>query len=174
MEIIFSAFTIKDWFILASLFILLLCILEIHRLKKVIAGDVQKQLIPQLNCELILDETVENMGLYLKNESFFLARSIKVEDIELTLDDLGYKVGLILRFEDIDSLGPQEKIKLKLKVFDRDQRFRLDLTERIIPHLISAFFKIKIFYSNIEGLKFCALFFKKKNKFYPEKIKTYV
>lgn len=172
MEQIFLAFTIKDWFILATLFILLLCILEIRRLKKAIVRDIKKRLTPQLNCELVLDTYVEKTGLYLKNESFFLTRSIKVEDIDLTLTDFGFKINLTLKFEEIDSLRAQEKTKLKLKVFDKDQTFCPDLTETIFPHLISPSFKIKIFYSNIEGVKFYTVFSKKREKFYIERTET--
>jgi len=46
-------------------------------------------------------------GFHLKNESFFLARDIKVEDLELTLDDFGFKKNLTLKFEDIGFLKPR-------------------------------------------------------------------
>ena len=165
----FLEFSIKDWLILTTLLILLFCILEIRKLKKIIVKDIQKRLIPQLNCVLIFDADIEGNGLYLKNEGFFLARSIKVEDLNFIFDDLGFKVGVILKFEEVDSLNPQEKTKLKFKVFDKGQTFLTEITDRIIPHLITPSFKLKIFYTNIEGIKFCSLFTKKREKFYPEK-----
>jgi hypothetical protein len=168
---IFLAFTIKDWLIVVTSIILTLCILEIRRLKKSIVQEVQKRLLPQLVLEFNSDVNSGDAGFYLKNESFFIARKIQFEDAEFTLDDLGYKVGSILQFEGIDSLNPQEKAKLKFKVFDRDRSFLPDVTERIIHHLIDPCFKIRVNYSNIENLKSRVVFAKKKGKFYTESIK---
>ena len=165
---IFLTFTIKDWLIIVTTIILTLCILEIRRLKKSIVQEVQKRLLPQLVLEFNSDVNSDDAGFYLKNESFFIAREIQFEDVEFTLDDLGYKVSSILKFESIDSLKPQEKIKLKFKVFDRDGSFLPEVTERIIPHLIDPPFKIRVNYSNIENLKSGVVFAKKKEKFYKE------
>ena len=169
---IFFTFTIKDWLILATSIILILCILEIRRLKKSIVRGVQKQLLPQLALEFNPGVS-EDAGFYLKNESFFIAREIQFEDVEFTLDDLGYKVGSILKFESIDSLKPQEKVKLKFKVFDLDKDFLPEATERILPHLIESCFKVKVNYSNLENLKFGVVFAKKKEKFYTESLHSY-
>ena len=165
---VFLTFTIKDWLIVVTTIILALCILEIRRLKKSIVQEVQKRLLPQLALEFNSDTNSDDAGFYLKNESFFIAREIQFEDVEFTLDDLGYKVSSILKFEGIDSLKPQEKIKLKFKVFDRDNSFLPEVTERIIPHLIDPSFKIGVNYSNIENLKSRVVFAKKKEKFYRE------
>ena len=169
---IFLTFTIKDWLIVATSIILTLCILEIRRLKKSIVQEVQKRLLPQLALEFNSDVNSDDAGFYLKNESFFIAREIQFEDVEFTLDDLGYKVSSILKFESIDSLKPQEKVKLKFKVFDRDRSFLPEVTERIIPHLIDPCFKIRVNYSNIENLKSGVVFAKKMEKFYTESIKS--
>jgi len=172
MKNLFLGYTLKDGLIIITLIILYFCILEIRKLKRTITREVQKRLIPQFNCELVPDTDAEKAGIYLKNESFFLARSIKIEDVELTLDDLGYLLNLILKFGEIDALKPQEKVKLKLEIFDRQQRFLPDVTARIIPHLIGANFKLRIHYANIEGLKLCAIFYKKREKFSLERIEA--
>jgi len=162
-------FTIKDWFIVITVSILVMCILEIRRLKKSIVQQVHSRLIPQLILELVFDEEKDDKGLYLKNESFFLAKDIRVEDLELTLDDSGFKKSLILKFENIDFLKPKEGIKLKFGVFDRGHFLR-EVTEKIIPHLLTITFKVKVCYSNIENLNFCSEFVRKGGKFTTGKI----
>ena len=165
-------FTIKDWLIVITSFILILCILEIRKLKKSIAQEIHKRILPQLTLEIVFDVNTADAGFYLKNDSFFIARGIQIEDVALTLDDFGYKSDLILKFEDIDSIKPQEKAKLKFKVFDKNQTFLPEITERIIPHLSEITFKVKVWYSNIENLKSYVVFFKKGKKICIESIKS--
>ncbi len=164
-------FTIKDWLIVITLFILFLCILKIRKLKKAIAQEVQRRLTPQLILELVFNPDNQDSGFYLKNESFFLAQDIQIEDVELNLDDYGFKLGVILRFEKVSFLRPQERIKLEFKALDKKAEYLPDVTERILPHLISLSFKVKIYYSNIEGLKFCAVLSKIREKFHITEIK---
>lgn len=154
--------------------ILLLCLLQIRRLKKTIAQEARRRLLPQLNLELILGTGQQDMGLYLKNENFFLAKDIKIEDVEMALEDSGFKVNVILKFEGIDYLKPQESVRLSLKVFNNKRDFLPEATEKIIPHLVSPSFKVKIYYSNIENLRFLALFLKKREKFSIEKVESLI
>ena len=158
--------TIKDWLIIAVSFILIICILQIRKLKKALILEIQKRLIPNLTLEIDENE----LGIYIKNESFFLAQNIKIEDTELILDDYGFKFGVILKFEDVGALRSQERLKLKFKAFDKQQNFLADLTERIIPHLISTSFKVKIYLSNIENMKFCIALNRRQKKFNVETI----
>jgi len=168
---LFLDFTIKDWLIVAALFILAFCVLEVRKLKKIIAETVRKQLIPQLLLELSFDKPGEDAGFYLKNESFFLAQDIQVEELEITLDDFGFKRKFNLQFESVDFLKAQDRIKLKFKVFV-DSQFSREITEKIIPHLISPDFNVRVRYSNIEGLKFYVTFFKKRGRFHTERIES--
>ncbi len=161
-------FSLKDWLIAITLLILMFCIIEIRKLKKTIAKETQKRLIPQLNLEFNSDIQHKTAGFHLKNESFFLARNITIKDIELILSDFGFKKTIILKFKDINLLRPEEKIQLEFKVFDINGEPLPEVTEKIIPHLISPSFKIKIYYSNVENLKFCAVFLKTKDIFHTE------
>jgi hypothetical protein len=169
MNLVFLGLTIKDWLIIVTSFILVMCVLEIHKLKRSIAQQTRNRLIPQLILELISEENNNDKGFYLRNESFFLAKDIEVEDVELTLDDFGFKKNLTLKFENIDFLKPKETNKLKLKVFDRGH-FEREVTEKIIPHLLNASFKVKVIYTNIENLNFRVVFSRKRGKFYTEEI----
>jgi len=155
-------FTIQDWFITAALIILILCVLEIRKLKKIIAREIQRQLLPQL----ILDMNKDEMCFYLRNEGFAVVQDIQIEETKITLNDSGFNMDYILRFENQDFLKPKESIKLKFKVFDQDQTFLPEATERIFGHLINPSFIIGLACSNIEGRRIRFIFSKKGTKFF--------
>lgn len=169
---VISGLSIKDWLITITLFILVFCILEIRRLKKTIACEAQKRLVPQLSLEFNSDIQHKNTGFYLKNESLFLARNITIEDTELILNDFGWKKTILLRFDSIDSLRAEEKIQLKLQVLDLNKEPLPEVTEKIIPHLISPSFKILLYYSNVENIKFSTVFLKTKDALHIESFKV--
>jgi len=154
-------FTIQNWLMLAASIMLILCLSQIRRLKNTIAREIQRRLLPQL----ILNMDNKERFFYLKNEGFSLIRNIEIDDSKVIIEDYGYKLGFILRFEHIDFLRPKEEIKLKFKVFNENQSFLPDKTEIIFPHLISPSFDITITCSDIEGRKFRFLFSKKGEKF---------
>jgi len=162
--------TIKDWLIIAASIILVFCILEIRKLKRSITREIHRRLLPQLGLEFIADRDSLDAGLHLKNEGFFLAQDIRIEDVDPALEDFGLRMEYILRFEAVDFLRPQERVKLKFKVFDRNGEFLAEVSEKIIPHLIRPSFRITLRYSNIENLKFRAVFLKKREKFYIERV----
>lgn len=163
---VFMRFTIQDWLIAVAFFILILCVLEIRKLKKSIVRGIQRQLLPQL----ILDMDKEEMCFYLKNEGFSIIQDIQIADSELTLDDSGFKVDYILRFENRDFLRPKESIKLEFKVLDQHQTFLPEVTERIFAHLINPSFKIGMTCSDIEGRRIRFMFSKKGEKFFSERV----
>lgn len=163
---ILSGLSIKDGLIAITLTILVFCIIEIRKLKKTIACEAQKRLIPHLSLELNSDIQHKDSGLYLKNESLFLARDITIENTELTLNDFGFKKTVLLRFDNIDILKAEERIQLKLQVLDSNNELLPDVTEKIIPHLVSPSFKIRICYSNIENIKFSTIFLKTQGSFH--------
>jgi len=162
--------TIKDLLIIAASIILVGCIRQIRKLKRSIAQEIHRRLLPQLSLEFISDKDNPQAGLHLKNESFFLAKEIRIEDVDLSLEDFGLKIEYILRFEPVDFLKPQERVKLKFGVFDRSGQPLAEITEKIIPHLVRASFRIVVRYSNIENLKFRVVFLKKRDKFFAERV----
>lgn len=166
MNLFHFEFTIKDWLILISLSILSVCIHQIRRLKKTITKEVRSHLTPQL----ILEIDANQKSLILKNESFLLAKDIRIEDLVIDLDDFGFKKNITLRFNQVYYLRAKESIKLQFKVFDKNQELPPEVVEKIIFHLINAYFKAKIIYSNIENIQFASIVVKKKDKTYIEKI----
>lgn len=170
MILILSGLSIKDWLIGITLLILVFCILEIKKLKKTITKEAQKRLIPQLDLEFNHNIQEKTAGLHLKNKSFFLARDITIKDTRLDLSDFGFKKTIILRFENVNLLRPEEKIQLNFKVLDINEEPLPDVTEKIIPHLISPSFELRIYYSNVENLNFCAVFLKTKDTFHAESL----
>ncbi len=167
---ILSGLSIKDWLITITLLILVFCILEIKKLKKTITQEAQKRLIPQLNLEFNPDIQDKTAGFHLKNENLFLARNITIKDTTLDLSDFGFKKTIILRFENINILRPEEQIQLKFEVLDINEEPLPEVTEKIIPHLVSPSFKITVYYFNVENLKFCVVFLKTKEVFHTESL----
>ncbi len=163
---VFMRLTIQDWLIAVAFFILILCVLKIRELKKTITREIQRQLLPQL----ILEMDKREMCFYLKNEGFSIVQDMQIADSELTLEDSGFKVDYILRFENRGFLRPKEGVKLKFKVFDKDQTFLPEVTERIFAHLINLSFKIGITCSDIEGRHIQFMFSKKGGEFYSERV----
>ena len=158
----FLRFTIQDWLIALAFFIVILCALEIKKLKKTITKEIQRQLLPQLTLNIDKKEWC----FYLKNEGYSIVQDIEIADVALTLEDSGFKVDYILRFENIGFLRPKEGIRLNFKVFDKDQTFLPEVTERIFAHLINPSFKIEMTYSDIEGRQLRFVFFKKGEEIY--------
>jgi hypothetical protein len=159
---IFIRLTIQDWLIAVACFIIILCVLRIRNLKKTITQEIQRQVLPQL----ILEMNKKEMCFYLKNEGFSIIQDIQIADLGLTLDDSGFNVDFILRFESKGYLRPKEDEKLKLKVFDKNQTFLPEVTERMFNHLIGISFNIEISCSDIEGRHIQFLLSKKGDKFY--------
>lgn len=160
----------KDLLIFLLLFIVILCIIRIRKLKKQLAYEIYRRLHPQVLFELITYDEKNDQGFYIQNESFFLLKDILVQDAHPILVDSGFKQELTLKFGPIDFLKSKEKVKLTCRAFDKQNRELPNITEKIIPHLISISFPVIIRYTTIEGRIFLATFMKKKDKFYEEKI----
>jgi len=163
MEILnfLSSLKTKDGLLAVSLVVLLACLFKIRKLKDLISKDSPRRLLPFFSLELALKSGAGKNGFYLANESFFLAKNIKIEDLEIFLDDLGYPLNVVLRFAEVEWLKAKERVKLDLKVFDQKGEYLAQVTEKIIPHLAGPSFRINLRYENIEGAKFNTRF--KKN-----------
>lgn len=161
---------VKDWLIFLAFWILVGCLFEIQRLKRVIADEAKKKFCPHLMLELNAGEGREPMGIYIKNESFFLAQDIKLAPSEIAINDFGFTNRFIVEFEGIETLRQHERRQLVFRVFDRRHQFLPEVTEKFIPHLASPSFKVSLSYQNIEGLRFEAVISKKGKNFFTEKI----
>ncbi|MFH1655057.1 MAG: hypothetical protein ABH954_00390 [Candidatus Omnitrophota bacterium] len=161
----------KDWLIVVSLVILVTCLIQIRRLKRIIVQEVRRRLVPEVVLELDVDER----AILIKNQSTMFAKNINIEDIRLNLVDYGFTMGFLLKFDEIGSLKPNENLKLNFRLIkgEKDEIPKRELG-RFIPHLVATGFKAKIHYSNLENLKFSCLLVKKvgKKKFYLIRIES--
>jgi len=147
-----------------SLILLLVCLFRIRKLKKAISKDAPRRLLPFFSMDLALKSGAGKNGLYLGNESFFLARNIRIDDVGLTLDDSGYPLNVILKFAEVEWLKAKDRIKLNLKVFDKNGEYLSRLTDKIVPHIAGPSFEMNVRFENIEGARFNAHFLKKGKK----------
>ncbi|MDD4940106.1 MAG: hypothetical protein PHI60_08140 [Candidatus Omnitrophica bacterium] len=159
-------FTIQEWLIVFACLVLLLCVSRIHNLKKSIAQGVQRYLSPQLI--LLMDK--KSMCFNLKNEGSFFVQNIHFDDSEVSVADYGFEVISILRFEDINFLGPKESVQLGLKVFDKGRNFLPEATERIFWHLVNVSFTIGMTCRDMEGRYMRFIFSKQGDHFFSEKV----
>jgi hypothetical protein len=159
---------IKDCFIIITLVLLVLAVLQIKKLKKTISAQTQRRLIPQLALDLVFVEDALDNGIYLKNESFFLAKDIKIDDAVFTMDEYGFKKDLTLKFGSVEFLKPQEKIRLNFKVYDKEH-YLDEVTQKIFPHLPFIPMNVTASFLNIENVKLMAVFVKKKDNFFTER-----
>ncbi len=156
----------KDWLIFTTLVILVVALLQIRKLKKSLIREIQKRLVPELMLELDL----KAIGLFIKNESAMIAKEISIQDVDVDIEDFGFMMSFTLKFDPVDILRPNERIKLNFSAIHRGQEGSVRTPEGILPHLSSASFRIIIDFYNIENLKFHAEFIRKPNKFVLDKL----
>jgi len=147
----------KNWLIIVTLGILIICLIQIRRLKRIIVQEVRRRLVP----EVVLELDIEERGIFARNQSTMFAKDISIDNINMTLEDYGFAMEFTLKFEPVDSLKPNERLRLDFDVFKADELCKPEESRRIIPHLISIPFKVKLTYSNLENLRFKALIVKK-------------
>ena len=168
MEIkaILSFIGFKDLLIIISTAILVFCVIKIRKLKKELIKEIHKRLIPELSLDIDLDR----VGIFIKNNGCLMAKDIIIEDLEIDLADYGFRAHFTLLFEPIETLRPEQRTKVNFSALHKGEEKPAKSSDIIVPHLVSANFKLKVNYSNIENLKFCAEFIKKDKSFSLEAI----
>ncbi|MEW6100717.1 MAG: hypothetical protein AB1481_00265 [Candidatus Omnitrophota bacterium] len=170
MDKYLMGFEVKDLIIFLALVILVICLRQIRKLKKTLAAEIQKRLLPLLSPEIVISKDWKENGLYLKNDSYFIAQHIKIEDVTVVIDDYGFKMTHIIKFGEVDYLKPNESKRLDFKIFNKEGDFQANVTESAVPHLVSPAFSLKVSYANIEGVRFFVTYLKKREKFLIQKI----
>lgn len=166
LEKILSFITYKDWVIIITVGILIIALFQIRRLKRSLILEIQKRLIP----DLIFDIDLDDVGLYIKNIGSMVARNIAIEDLDIDIEDYGFLLNFKLIFDPIDSLRPNERIKVNFKAYRRGEQTPTQKTEGFAPHLVSVTFRLIVNFSNIENIKFRSEFLSKGKKFVLERI----
>lgn len=161
-----SRISFKDWLIFVTLAILLVALLQIRRLKKSLIHEVHKRLVPELMFELDL----KDLGLFIKNESAMMAKEISIQDTDVDILDFGFMMRFTLKFEPVEILRPNERIKLNFSAIHQGQEGTVRTPEGILPHLSSANFRLIVNFYNIENLKFRAEFIRRPTRFVLDKL----
>lgn len=156
----------KDWLIFITLAILLIALLQIRKLKKALIQEIHRRLVPELMFELDL----KDLGLFIKNESALIAKEIAIQDANIIIEDFGFMMHFTLKFDPVEILRPNERIKLNFTAIHQGQDDAIRTPEGILPHLSSASFRLIIDFYNIENLKFRAEFIRKPNRFVLDKL----
>lgn len=154
--------TIKDWFIVVALIALLFLMVRIRRIKKIIAEELLTRLMPEVS--LVIEGDIIK-DFYLKNYSTSLARNIRIEDINISIDDFGFEIPLKVVFDSVDSLGAADKVRLNYEIFYHGNEADQDAKERYINHILFTDFDCRIHYENIQRKPLCAHIANRKGKF---------
>lgn len=129
--------------------ILLNAIGKIKKLRALLEEEHKKRTFPLL----VFRVDREAIKAYLKNESYCYAKEITIDDLELTVE-YGFKKKLLLRFDRINMLKPNQEIKLSFRVFDNE----FDVTSQSPDSLVLQFhdnpFTMHLTYANLEDEKF--------------------
>ena len=122
---------------------------KIKTLRKLIEEERKKRTFPMLIFRVDADE----LKTYLKNESYCYAKHIVIEDLDLTVE-YGFKKRLLLRFDPINMLKPNQELPLSYHVFDND----FDVTSQSPNSLVLQFndnpFTMNLNFANLENEKF--------------------
>lgn len=142
----------RDIIIVGLSLLTVLCLLKIRALKKYLAEEKRKRLVPLLSLEIDTDDFAAD----LYNDSYCHAHDIQISDLNIKVD-VGFKKGLILKFDPIDFLKPNQKKSLTYKVFDG----QYDVTSKESINLVIYFrqsdFQMRVSYKNMENDKFEAV-----------------
>jgi len=122
---------------------------KIKALRRLLEEERKKRTFPML----ILRVDKNELKAYLKNESYCYAKQIAIDDLDLTVE-YGFKKKLMLRFDTIPMLKPNQEIKLAYRVFDNE----FDVTPHSPDSLVLQFhdnpFTMHIGFENLENEKF--------------------
>jgi len=108
------SFSIKDIIIVLLVLIVIGAFFKIRSLKKTLAIEKRKRTMPLITLEVNTDD---DFGAFLLNDSYCYAKSIKVEDLDVVID-YGFKKHITLKFDPVEILKPNGRIKLNHRVFD--------------------------------------------------------
>ncbi len=158
----------KDLIIISLILALIFCIFKIFWLRRCMRKEMHKRLIPLLNLEINREE----LALYLKNESFCMAKNIRIDNVKVSLK-YDYAKTLLVQFQDIDSLNPAQKEKLKYRVFDGPRELHGVIADNLVAHLLNASFQTRITCYNIENMRFQIIIEKENGHFNVKQARPY-
>ena len=164
----YTMFSIRDYALIILAATLVFFIYEIFRLKKVVEKkevQIRDSFIPVLLVEINQQDSV----LYIKNENSCHIKDIKVEDLSVTLG-YGFQKRLTFKFDTINHIGPEEKVELKFRIFDKEYEVTSKETKKVIPLMEQGVFEFHMKYANVENRKFEAILLKDKGNIFIKKV----
>ena len=155
-----------QFIILVLVFMLGLCIVKIYQLKKALIKEIHKRTVPSL----MFESDQGDFSLYLKNDGACGIMDIKIEDIFLKVD-VGFQKTLKVSYDRIEFLNPDKLVRLKPRIFDKEQELPGYLSDQMGSQIASASFAITIKCKNMENIEFQIIIVKEKDCFILKEIK---
>ena len=154
-----------DTIILILLGVLLICLVTIVRLRKALAQERRRQLVPVLAIEI----SPQKPGIFLKNEGACYAKDIRVGDITCVLD-YDFKKSVTLKFDRVGFLKPAEVVRLEPRIFDGKYAIPPSEARHLHVRLCQSAFEASITCANIQNSPYTITLIKDTDGFYIKQI----
>lgn len=125
---------------------------KINELEHTLAEERRKRSMPLLTMEV---NTENDYGVFLINDSYCYAKNINVYDLDVVVD-YGFKKHITLKFDPLEMLKPNGRIKLNYRVFDGEYDTTSTDAKNILNHFPDSPIEMRLRYENIEGGPFSA------------------
>ena len=147
-----TPFLFKDAVIVLLLFAVFHAVRKVKILEKALKEEKRKRSMPLITMDVNTDD---DLGVFLTNDSYCYAKNITIEDLDVVVD-YGFKKHLILKFQPLEILKPNARIKLSYNIFD--DGFDITNTDslNILNHFTDSPIEMRLRYENIEGGPFTA------------------
>jgi len=155
----------REILIVTLTLVLVLCLLKIQQLRRQIARESRKKLIPVVSMEILPHKP----GMFLKNQGHCYVKDLKVEDFRCELD-YDFKKTVMLKFDRVGFLKPQEAVRLDVRIFDGKHQIPTREAEGLYAHLARARFEATINCANIENSKYTITLSKDQEDFHIKQI----
>ncbi|MCK5012683.1 MAG: hypothetical protein KAS66_02600 [Candidatus Omnitrophica bacterium] len=120
---------------------------KITELEHTLTEERRKRSMPMLTLEVNTDT---DYGVFLINDSYCYAKNIQITDLDVIVD-YGFKKHITLKFDPLEMLKPNGKIKMNYRVFDGDYDTTVNDAKNILNHIPDTPIEMHLRYENIEG-----------------------
>lgn len=139
---------------------------KIRELEEKLAEEKKKRSFPLLEFDVDKNE----LEAYLFNNSYCYAKEITILDLNIVVR-MGFDKKLILKFDPINLLKPNQKVKLHFRVFDREYDITTGSSKSLLLQLTNQDFEMNLAFQNMEGQRFESSIIYDKENFILKEIK---
>jgi hypothetical protein len=141
---------------------------KITELEHTLAEERRKRSMPMLTLEV---NTEDDYGVFLINDSYCYAKNINVDDLDVTVD-YGFKKHITLKFDPLEMLKPNGRVKMDYRVFDGEYDTSVTDAKNILNHIPDTPIEMHLRYENIEGGPFTSTIIPEGDQYVIKEVKA--